>query len=116
MDPLDEIPEKILGYKVKTRWQITLFYLIPCIVELMVYVCLTIIDAGVAYQHWIDRHRLYATITLTVILVPAFLTFVVVMLSDQWPPIQDDDSKERWIFFGRQLVNLFLFPIAAIYR
>jgi hypothetical protein len=115
MDPLDEVPEKVLGYKVKTRWQIALFYLIPCIVELMVYVSVTIIDVGVTYQHWIDRHRFYAMITILLILVPAFLTFVCVLLSDQWP-IQDDDTREKWIFFGRQLVNLFFFPIAAIYR
>lgn len=116
MDPLDEIPEKVLGYKVKTRWQIVLYYLIPCIVELMVYVSLTIIDVGVSYQHWIDRRRLYAAITISFIFVPAILTFVCVMLSDQWPIEGENSSKEKWIFFGRQLVNLLLFPVAAVYR
>lgn len=123
MDQLDGIPERVLGLRVKSRWQIVFHYLLPCAMELVVYVSLSTIDVGVAYRHWIDRNRLYAAITLALTLVPALLTFVCVMLSDQWPTSQNDDSgsgwcgsKSYWHFFARQLVNLVCFPIAAVYR
>lgn len=120
MDQLDGIPERVLGLRVKSRWQIVLHYLLPSVMELIVYVSLSTIDIGVAYRHWTDRHRLYALITLALILVPALLTFVCVMLSDQWPLTEEGGgccgSKSHWHFFALQLVNLVCFPIAAIYR
>lgn len=115
MDPLDGIPVKILGYSVKTRWQISLNYLIPCVVELLVYVSLMVIDGATVYQHLLDRHYLFAWITLGVIFVPAVLTFVCVLLSDQWP-IENGCGSEKWKFFARQLVNFLLFPFSAVYR
>ncbi|CRL05141.1 CLUMA_CG017985, isoform A [Clunio marinus] len=115
MDPLDGIPEKILGYSVKTRWQISLNYLVPCIIELIVYISLMVVDSAVVYQHLLDRHYLNAWITLGVIFVPPVLTFFCVMISDQWP-MESGCGSEKWKFFGRQNVNLLLFPICAVYR
>lgn len=115
MDPLEGVPVKILGYKVKTRWQISLNYLIPCTIELLVYISLMIIDSACVYQHFLDRHNLQAWLTLSVIFVPAVLTFNCVMISDQWP-IETGCGSEKWTFFGVQVLNLVLFPIFAIYR
>lgn len=115
MDPLDGVPVKVLGFKVKTRWQITLNYLIPCIFELLVYISLMVIDGALVYQHLYDRHLFYAWITLGVIFVPAVVTFICVMLSDQWP-VELGCGSEKGKFFARQLVNLLTFPFCAIYR
>lgn len=115
MDPLEGVPVKILGYKVKTKWQVSLNYLIPCVVELLVYISLMVIDGACVYQHLLDRHSLQAWLTLGVIFVPAVLTFICVMMSDQWPS-ESGCSSEKWKFFGLQVLNLLLFPIFAIYR
>lgn len=115
MDPLDGVPEKILGLNVKTRWQISLNYLIPCVVELFVYISLIIIDGALFYQHLSDRHFLYAWITLGVILTPAVLTFICVLVSDQWP-VEVGCGREKGKFFARLLINFLLFPFCAIYR
>lgn len=115
MDPLDGIPERVLGYKVKTKWQISLNYLIPCSVELLVYISLMVIDGAVVYQHLLDRNYFYAWVTLGVIFIPAVLTFFCVLISDQWPE-EAGCGSEKWKFFARLLVNFLLFPFCAIYR
>lgn len=115
MDALDGVPERVLGYKVKTRWQISLNYLVPCSIELLVFISVMVVDSATVYQLLLDRLYLYAWITLGVIFVPAALTFVCVMISDQWP-VEGGCGTEKWKFFARQLVNLLLFPICAIFR
>ena len=115
MDPLENIPEKILGYGVKTKWQITLNYLIPSIVELLVFITIIVVDSALVYQHIVDENYLWAWITLGIVVVPAILTFICVILSDQWP-IEDVFGCERRKFFGKQIINLLFFPLAATYR
>lgn len=115
MEPLDGIPVKILGYNVKTRWQISLNYLIPCVVEILVYISMMVVDGATFYQHLLDRHSLYAWLTLGVVFVPAVITFFCVLISDQWP-IENGCGSLKWKFFARIVINLLLFPICAIYR
>lgn len=115
MDPLEGVPAKILGYNVKTRWQISLNYLIPCVVELFVYISLMVVDGATVYQHLLDRHSTYAWITLGIVIIPAVITFVCVLFSDQWP-IEKGCGSEKWKFFLRLLINFLLFPACAIYR
>lgn len=114
-DQLDGIPEKILGFSVKTRWQISLNYLVPCIVELIVYICLMVIDGATVYQHLLDRNSLYAWLTLGAVGVPAVLTYFCVLVSDQWP-IEVGCGSEKWKFFARTTMNFLLFPFCASYR
>lgn len=114
-DPLDGIPVKILGYSVKMRWQISLNYLVPCIVELLVYISLMVIDGATVYQHLLDRNSFYAWLTLGIVGVPAVITFVCVLISDQWP-IEVGCGSEKWKFFGRITINFMLFPLCATYR
>lgn len=115
MDPLDGVPDKILGYNVKTRWQLSLNYLVPGTVELLVYISVMVIDSATIYQHFLDLKFLYAWISLGVILTPAVITFVCVLLSDQWP-VESGCGTEKWKFFGRLSTNFLLFPFCAIYR
>jgi len=112
MDPLNFVPAKVLGFKVKTRWQISFHYLVPCTIELFVFIAIMVTDSGIIYQHYRDRNYLFAALTLSAIVVPAILCFICVMLSDQWPV----EKGDKCTFFARQLMNLFLFPIAAIYK
>lgn len=114
-DPLDGIPVKVLGYNVKTRWQISLNYLVPCIVELLVYISLMVIDGATVYQHLLDRKIFFAWLTLGLVGVPAVLTYVCVLLSDQWPT-EAGCGREKWKFFARTTMNFILFPLCAIYR
>lgn len=115
MDPLENITEKILGYSIKTKWQITLNYLIPCIVEVLVYITVIVVDSSLVYQHISDQNFLWAWITLAIVIVPALLTFICVVVSDQWP-IEEGFRSEKRKFLLRHIVNLFFFPIGAIYR
>ncbi|KAG5669999.1 hypothetical protein PVAND_000287 [Polypedilum vanderplanki] len=115
MDPLENVPVKILGYSVKTRWQITLNYLIPCIVELLVFLSVMVVDGALVYQHLLDKNYLWAWHTLGIVFIPPVLTFVCILMSDQWP-IETGFGREKRIFLARQIMNLFLFPICATYR
>jgi hypothetical protein len=115
MEPLEGIPVKILGLNVKTRWQIILNYLVPCVVELLVYICVMVIDGALVYQHLYDRQFLYCWITLGLIFVPAVITLICVLVSDQWP-IEFGFGSEKGKFLARQLMNFVLFPFCAIYR
>lgn len=115
MDPLENVAEKILGYSVKTRWQIILNYLIPSIVELLVYITVVVVDGALVYQHIVDENYLWAWLTMGIVMIPAILTFICVIVSDQWP-FEDGFGREKGKFLGRLTMNFFLFPFTAIYR
>lgn len=115
MDPLENISEKILGFSVKTRWQITLNYLIPCIVELLVYITVVVVDGALVYQHIVDENYLWAWISLGIVMVPAILTFICVILSDQWP-IEEGFGIEKRKFLARLTMDFIFFIFCAFYR
>jgi hypothetical protein len=115
MEPLEGCPTKILGFSVKTRWQTSLNYLLPSIIELLVYISVMVIDGALVYQHMYDRHFRYCWITLGLIFVPAVVTFICVLFSDQWP-VEFGFGSEKGKFLARQVTNFLLFPLCAIYR
>lgn len=115
MDPLENVPVKILGFSVKTRWQITLNYMIPSIIELIIYITVIVVDGALVYQHMLDKNYLLAWITMGIVIVPAIFTFICVMVSDQWP-IEEGFGSEKRKFLYRQIINLVVFPIGALYR
>jgi hypothetical protein len=115
MEPLDNIPEKILGYSIKTRWQIILNYLIPSTIELLVYITVMTVDAALVYQHIVDENFLWAWITLGIIFIPSVLTFICTIASDQWP-VEHGFGSEKKKFFLHQCLNFLFFPICATYR
>ncbi len=115
MDVLDT-PNSILGWTIKTRMQITLTWLIPSIMQLLVYVTIIAVDCGLVVQHLLTKNLLWGYLTLSFIIAPALLCFIFILLSPtQWPePI--GWSKENRKFLGRQIVHLIVFPVGAIYR
>lgn len=115
MDPFDNISVKILGYSVKTRWQISLNYLIPCTAELLVFIIVMVVDGALIYQHMLDENYIWAWYTLGIIIIPALLTLICILASDQWP-IESGFGSEKRKFFAAQLLNFTLFPACATYR
>lgn len=115
MDPLENVAVKILGFSVKTRWQISLNYLIPSIIELLVYIAVVVVDGALVYQHILDQNYLWAWITISIVIIPVILTFICEMASDQWP-VEEGFGSEKKKFLSRQIFNLIFFPIGAIYR
>lgn len=115
MDPLENVALKILGFSVKTRWQISLNYLIPSIIELLVYIAVVVIDSALVYQHILDKNYLWAWITIGIVIMPAMLTFTCELASDQWP-VEEGFGSEKKKFLCRQIFNLIFFPLGAIYR
>lgn len=112
---MDNIPEKVLGYSVKTRWQISLNYLIPCTVELLVYLTVMVVDSALVYQHLLDENNFYAWITLFIVITPGILTFSLSILSPNQKS-EDANIKSVFKFIMIQLLYFLTFPIGATYR
>lgn len=112
---MDNIPVKIIGYSIKTRWQITLSYLIPCIVELLVYITVMVTDGALIYQHFLDGNQSFALITLAFLIIPAFVTFIIIILTPA-DPYNESKCNSILRLIAIQLLNFTLFPICALYR
>lgn len=115
-DVLDGVPCHVLGRTVKTRTQIFLSILLPASLELIVYLFLTTADAALSYQHFHDGNKLFGILTLTFLCLPALVCFCSVVTSAWYWPDVEGCGRQNWIFFSRQLLNLIIFPIGAIYR
>lgn len=112
---MDNIPVKIIGYNIKTRWQITLSYLIPCIVELLVYITVMVVDGALIYQHLLDGNQSFALITLAFLIIPAFVTFIITILTPA-DPFSETKSSSILRLISIQFLYFILFPICALYR
>lgn len=85
-DVLVGIPHQLFGYQLKTKTQIVLQYLLPAIVELCIYIILTVADVALIVQHFRDTHAIWASLTLTFVVLPATLCFITIIASpSQWP-------------------------------
>lgn len=132
MDQLDGAPCEVLGYHITTRTQICLTCCVSVVLELIVYVVLTIADIAVVIQHFRDANPLFAGLTLTFLWLPAVVCFCSVITSPwQWPSDGNEDDTigeefsskhefscgrtECW-FFLHQLFNMLAFPVTAVYR
>uniref|UniRef100_A0A7G3B391 XK-related protein n=1 Tax=Lutzomyia longipalpis TaxID=7200 RepID=A0A7G3B391_LUTLO len=118
MDELDGVPKRILFYPVKTRTQIVASILIPTFMELCVYVVLTTADITITVRHFQCGDYLWGALTLTFLCLPALLCFIIIIASPwQWPDQSDcAETNSHWKFFLRQLFNVLLFPLGAIWR
>ncbi|GAB0094859.1 uncharacterized protein DMENIID0001_101850 [Sergentomyia squamirostris] len=118
MDELDGIPKRILLLPVKTRIQIVASILVPTIVEICVYIALTVADLTTSVRYFQSEDYLWGALTLTFMWLPAILCFTIIISSPwQWPDPSDcAETNSHWRFFFRQLFNLLLFPLGAIWR
>lgn len=128
MDVVEDVPTTLLGWPIKSRMQICFNWIIPNVLELLVYIILITADFAVTYQHFSEENHLYAGLTLSFICLPAFLTFCSIISSPQnWPQYfaggeEEDDSAVRscsqfsFHLICIFLVNVVIFPIGAMGR
>lgn len=125
MDLVENTPQTLMGWPIKTRMQIWFNWIIPVVLEQFVYIVLITADVAVTYQHFIEGNHLYAALTLSFIWLPALLTFCSIIISPQsWPNFkiisenEDENSRCRLCitFVGIIIVNGVLFPIGAMAR
>ena len=112
---MDNIPVQIIGYNIKTRWQITLSYLIPCIIELLVFITVMVTDSALIFQHIADGNQLTAMITMSFIIIPAVVTFIITILKPA-DPFSDSKPTSILRLISFQFFYLIFFPICALYR
>jgi hypothetical protein len=112
---MDNIAVKVIGYSIKTRWQITFSYLIPCIIELLVYITVMVVDGALIYQHFFDGNQSLALITLSFLIIPAFITFVISILKPA-DPYSESKPKSILRLLLIQFSYLMIFPMCALYR
>lgn len=116
MDEFDGIPKKVLGVDIKVKTQITLACLVTAILELLIYLTVTLADIAVTIQHFRDGNSMYGSLTVTILCLPAIICFISIMLSPwQWPE-EEGCHSENTTFLIKQLFNLICFPIGAVYR
>ncbi|XP_055586477.1 uncharacterized protein LOC129739102 [Uranotaenia lowii] len=116
MDVLDGVPKCVLGYQVKTRTQIVFSFLIPVILELMVYTVVMTADVLVVIEHFWNGNTHWAWATVSFMWIPAIASFASILSSpSQWPE-QIGCDAQTWHFVGKYILVLLLFPLAAIYR
>uniref|UniRef100_A0A1I8PZN5 XK-related protein n=1 Tax=Stomoxys calcitrans TaxID=35570 RepID=A0A1I8PZN5_STOCA len=117
MDPQNACtpPHHILGYTIRSRTRIYVSFIIPSVLELLVYIAQITSDCAVSFQHFRSRQSDFGWATFTLILIPPFLSFIIVLSSKaQWEqPIRDGT---RLKFVGTQLMHMVFFPFFVIYR
>ncbi|XP_005176552.1 uncharacterized protein LOC101891326 [Musca domestica] len=108
-------PHHILGYTIRSRTRIYVSYVIPNILELLVYMAQITGDCAVSYQHFKSHQPDFGWATACLIWVPPVFCFLIVMCSKaQWEkPIR---NGTRFKFVCKQLVQMIFFPFFVIYR
>lgn len=127
MDAVGCAPKCLLGWPIKTKAQIWFNWIVPNVLEQLVYIVLIVADLAVTYQHFNDGNHLWGGLTLSFIWLPAILCFGTVIVSPRnWPEYYsrashdtDDNrgvSKQCLRFLLILFFNVLLFPIAAMAR
>ncbi|XP_075168252.1 uncharacterized protein LOC142240428 [Haematobia irritans] len=118
MDPSQHAcspPHHILGYTIRSRTRIYVSYIIPSVLELLVYIAQITGDCAVSYQHFKSQQSDFGWATLCLILVPPVLCFILILSSKaQWEqPIREGTQVK---FVCTQLVHMVFFPFFVIQR
>lgn len=120
MDPVECAPKCLLGWPIKSKTQIWFNWIVPIVLELLVYVVVIVADFAVTYQHFVDGNHLWAGLTLGFIWLPALLSFITVIATPRnWPDYVEggEGLGHRCLqFLLIVLVNVLLFPFGAMAR
>ena len=117
MDELDGVPQDIFGYHIKSRTQVVLTLLVPAVFEFLVYVVAITADICTTVLHFTNGSYNWAIGTLTLIWLPPVICFVTVLCTkSQWPEGVSWYNRETTKFVIKNISNLILFPLGAIYR
>ncbi|XP_037956180.1 uncharacterized protein LOC119685856 isoform X1 [Teleopsis dalmanni] len=107
-------PNHILGYVIRSRTRIYISYLIPAVLELIVYITQIVADCSVSYEHFESNQPAFGWGTLVLVLMPPLLTFCSVVSSTEHR--NNPKYKNGLSFVIHQLIQLLLFPLLIIYR
>lgn len=108
-------PHHILGLTIHSRTRIYVSYIIPNVLELLVYIVQIVADSAVSYQHFKSHQSDFGWATLSLILVPPVVTCVLVLSSkSQW--IKPKQNRTRKKFVCMQLLQMVMFPFFVIFR
>ena len=108
-------PHHILGATIRSRTRIYVSYVIPNILESLVYIVQIVADCAVSYQHFKTHQPDFGWATLSLILVPPVITCILVLSSkNQWLRPKQEGKQVK--FVCTQLMQMILFPFFVIYR
>ena len=112
-----ERPTRCLKIPLKSTEQIYLVFLIPTLVNCILYVLHFSADLVVAVQHFREGNPIWGSSTIALIYTPAVAYFILtVSRPDWWMTDNDKVSKGAFAWFGLQLCHLIAFPLFALYR
>lgn len=106
-----------LRVPLKSVEQICLVFLIPAIVNCMIYVMHFTADFVVAVQHFREGNPIWGSGTIALMYAPAVAYFMLTISRPDWWMTDDDKiSKGVFLWFALQLFQLIAFPFFALYR
>ncbi|XP_033232151.1 uncharacterized protein LOC117183096 isoform X2 [Belonocnema kinseyi] len=112
-----ERPTRCLKIPLRSTEQIYLVFLIPTLVNCILYVLNFSADLVVSVQHFREDNPIWGCITIGLIYLPAIVYFVLTVSRPDWWMTDDDKvSKGAFAWFGLQLCHLIAFPLFALYR
>ncbi|XP_023301598.2 uncharacterized protein LOC111683728 [Lucilia cuprina] len=108
-------PHHILGLTIRSRTRIYVSYILPNVLELLVYIVQIVADCAVSYQHFKSHQTDFGWGTLSLILLPPVVTCVLVLSSKaQWIKPKQNGTQVKFVCM--QLLQMVLFPFFVIYR
>uniref|UniRef100_A0A1B0C7X4 XK-related protein n=1 Tax=Glossina palpalis gambiensis TaxID=67801 RepID=A0A1B0C7X4_9MUSC len=106
-------PHKILGYTIRSRTRIYVSFIIPRVLELLIFIVEIVADSAVSYQHFKVRQLAFAWSTLILIWTPPLVTFLIITRSEGY---RKESQQSLWKFLSLQLLKLLVFPVFMIYN
>lgn len=108
---------KFFKIPLKSKEQIYLIFLIPALLNCLVYVVHFSADLVVAIQHFREHNSMWGYITISFMYAPALAYFVLTVSRPDWW-MSDDDKlyKGACLWFLLQVAKLIVFPLFALYR
>lgn len=108
---------KCLEIPLKSIEQIYLVFLIPTIINCIIYIIHFSADLVVATQHFRENNPIWGSCTLSLMYAPAIVYFILTISRPDWWMTDDDKlTKGISIWFFLQICQLIGFPFFALYR
>lgn len=108
---------RYLNVPLNSKEQIYLIFLIPAIVNCLVYLVHFLADLVVAVQHFREHNPIWACITIGFMYAPALAYFLLTVSRPDWWMTDDDKlHKGAFLWFLLQVAKLIAFPVFALYR
>lgn len=106
-------PNHVLNYPINSTIKIYISFIIPLVLQLLVYMFQICSDIGVAIQYFSIKEYHYGLITILLIISPPFIAFWILVLSaDLGLKVQANKAK----YICNQVLLLFTFPFSMTYR